>query len=122
MKTKLVRMRCGNCGKQSFEVFTRMEDTHGIDGITNLFVECMGCRSVSVIRPFMPLMTVGWGEGSEGILCVFPKDEKCSNEVEQALCLHSLERLNETWKPFRYRCKKCGKMLKKASGMLQPRG
>jgi len=68
-------MRCGGCGGEDFQVFTKREDTLGIDGVTNLILECNGCKSTSIVQPFKPVMTIGWGDRSDGIICIMGKED-----------------------------------------------
>lgn len=62
-------MACGGCGHGLFRMFNANEDTGGMEGYVRLLAECSSCKSVSVIQPSPPLMTIGWGEGAEGRLC-----------------------------------------------------
>lgn len=55
-------MRCGNCGCDTIKVY----QAKGF-----LVAECTQCKSTSHIKISHPSIVIGWGENSEGILCVF---------------------------------------------------
>lgn len=65
MITKVEIMSCGACGCQTFSMY-RKEDM--------LIAECNSCKSTTIIQAKANL-DLGWGGKSDGILCVFPKDE-----------------------------------------------
>lgn len=62
-------MACGGCGHGLFRMFSTDESTGGFDGYVRLLAECGSCASVSVIQPAPPMVTVGWTDGAEGVLC-----------------------------------------------------
>lgn len=59
------RMGCGECGHQEFAIY-KAEKV--------LAVECLKCKSVSVITVSTPELIIDWGEHwgatGDGILCV----------------------------------------------------
>ena len=56
------KMSCGACGNHNFMVYKTLGEL--------LIVECKKCKSISIIRPTQPMLSIEWGEGSQGILCV----------------------------------------------------
>jgi len=63
------RMGCGNCGGQTFAVYdTAGRGTHFAG--KKLVVECLSCKSTSIITMSKPELLIEWGEDSDGILCV----------------------------------------------------
>lgn len=61
------RLGCGNCGGKNFAVYDLdPERRHEPDEI---HVECLKCKSTTVLKPTPVRLWFGWGEKSEGILC-----------------------------------------------------
>lgn len=58
------KLMCGNCGKETFTVYAQGS---GID--YKLLIECSHCKSSTTIESQKPTLKVGWGEGSQGVLC-----------------------------------------------------
>jgi len=61
----LARMGCGGCGGAKFSVY---QPTKMFDVTEVLYVQCLKCKSVSIVRPAKPCIKIDWGEKSEGIL------------------------------------------------------
>lgn len=64
MITGLKQMRCGNCGHDTFKLFTS-------DEAVRIGVECQGCQEVSWIQPEPARLTIEFGENSDGRLTVY---------------------------------------------------
>jgi hypothetical protein len=62
------RMRCGNCGCGTMEVYCKGGERFYP---SQLFIECQGCKSVTEVKLTLPKLVLDWGEGAEGILSVF---------------------------------------------------
>ena len=62
MITNAEKLRCGGCGNHEIELYINEEK--------ELFAECTRCKSVTTLT-VSPKIELGWGEGADGILCVF---------------------------------------------------
>ena len=62
------RMQCGNCGGDSFMIYS----TGGSDYLNSIICECRACKSTTVIAPTAVKLDLKWGEGSNGRLAIFP--------------------------------------------------
>lgn len=60
MNTNAQKMACGNCGHESFSIYT---DKQG-----DLIAECNSCKSTTIITVTSKIK-LDWGEKSDGILC-----------------------------------------------------
>ncbi len=67
------RQACGNCGKGEFAVYITRS---AIKAYTKYIVECLNCKSTTIIQPMPAKLEAVWGEGSEGILCTLSTIEK----------------------------------------------
>lgn len=59
------RMSCGKCGNQDFAVYEWKPS-----GMLRFIVECLNCKSTTLIRPTVSALETAWGDNSEGILCI----------------------------------------------------
>jgi len=66
------RQSCGNCGNNQFSIYRWNRDFMA----TLFIVECLECKSTTIIRSKPADLQTDWGDDSEGILCTFPKDAK----------------------------------------------
>jgi len=64
MQTELKKMGCGNCGGIRFEIYTKPHSS-------KLTIECIKCKSTSVVKPSIPKLEIEFGENSDGRLALF---------------------------------------------------
>ena len=62
MITDAKELRCGGCGNSETKLYINDEQ--------ELFAECAKCKSVTTLT-VSPKIKLDWGEGADGILCVF---------------------------------------------------
>lgn len=61
------KRECGECGNGSFRLYSK---TSPVNFMSALYVECMKCKSVTVLRPEQPRIEISWDEcEGDGILC-----------------------------------------------------
>lgn len=60
---------CGNCGKDKFMVELHTGPS-GRVGYLAVHLVCCECKSKSILTVSAPRIEVGWGDRSEGIICL----------------------------------------------------
>ena len=67
MLTNLTQMGCGECDEHTFKVYELPGNTHGLDALTGLVIECKKCKKYTVIKPYYPLLRIDYNEGDSSL-------------------------------------------------------